>query len=377
MTSRIPFRAHPIWLRGLFALVLMLVPIQVRAEPPEPAYRVHYLYEGDSISWVPSDFAADVIAVALIEGPAPGQVTGDENLLTYTAPLDFFGRDSFIFELRDKRGNVLDSVAIELMVLPKVLPFSGYFSNRVVQGPALFNAERSKVVLCNQPTSAGMPLSCNHLTVVLPEQDVFIPLAWPTAGLDRLALFSPKQGKVLIFMPNGDRAQYVETVTLAGSQGSWPLIGDFFGDGSRRLVWVKPSGEVYFWAKAGATLLSGALPLLQPDSLTWPVIWPMEGETRQAIALSGGPASGLVWMALSPELDLFYGLESVRIGAIDYRRPFLYESLEADGNVLRQVSYLRQNGNSFELIRGLVASTSGHPTVIPVKFPDDPPVTGG
>lgn len=368
--NKIP-RWRTTWLRPIgIPLIALLAPalpalasVIVVTPIPEPPPTPHYIYEGQELSFQWSAFKA--IDGTIVGEPIFLDVRRDDEGFRLSAPAKAMGRDRVWIEPWSTTG-AMDPIPIDVWVYPRIFPISGRFDDgrRTV---GLFDAENGRFQLCRaQP---GQVLDCGYFPVVGYQGELRLPVAWPRAEDDDLALFSPESGTFYVYKIKPDGTlKLEESVEMKEAVAAWPVWGAFDPGGDWQLALVHADGTVTAYSKGNAEVWREKLEVPERNMLVWPAPWPIEDGSLHALALFQ-PAQGHVhWSARHPDGSILAGyVHSTQSG--DFSRPVLVDA-DSIGSFVGNTYFLHRQGNRFEL---RPFNTGGRPNVIPIKFPDDPP----
>lgn len=302
-------------------------------------------------------------AVVAVE-PSHGSVEIEPGAAIYYPDPGFLGRDG----MKLYAGNV--EIKVNLWVVPRVIPFAGRFDG-VYQGAALWDNGSRTFLLCGELASGTFELTCELAPVDgLPAANL-LPLAWPDQlGREVPMLYDPVTGRFHRLQRVGKRFAYRGPLEIQPAPGGWPIAGDFFGGGTLDLAIAKESGELFLlkrknwerWKPSGLALPPG-------EGLVWPIVLPRRG--GDAIALVDSRNGAVHWMRLDPG-GMDFGVAPNYVAIPDYGRPLAW-SMSGLSFVAADfpIFFLERAGQAYELRAG--GYLPNHPTIIPVKFPDDPP----
>jgi hypothetical protein len=280
----------------------------------------------------------------------------------YPYSSDYLGRDSMTL--------ALDGVVtqVELMILPRRLPFVGRFDG-ANETPALWDNRSRTFGLCDKPADDQYQLTCVFYPVVDLDEGAFIPLAWPVAGgKDVPVLFDPAAGRFHFLENRGDSFAVSEVIYIPGSRGAWPILGDFGGTGQRELVMVTGDGRIFKNTVKGNHSWPARF-AVSGDDLVWPILVPRVG--GDAVGLVS-PESCDVHSLRLDQLDGVIYEEDPAYVSGDCRRPLAW-FMSPLSNLAPglEIFFLRPTDDGeLPLVPGKYKASK--PQTIPVKFPDDP-----
>jgi hypothetical protein len=282
-------------------------------------------------------------------------------------PVGFIGRDSLRLEVEDQVFEV------ELRILPRLIAFTGRFDG-VYEAPALWDNHTRAFQLCDAWQS-GNQLTCEVVKVLGLTGGTFIPLAWPDeSGSESPALFEPAVGSFRQLERQGDIFWASGPLKLPLFPAGWPIFGDFFGSGTKELAMAAENGDLFLWSgKDWGLWPARQLAVAPGDGLVWPLVLPrLDGD---AVALVDSNTGNVNWMRLDPA-GVDFGVQIRHASIPDIRRPLAW-SLSPLAPITPDfpIFFLEHTGLNFQLRAGQYLP--GHPTIIPVKFPDDPACCGG
>lgn len=273
----------------------------------------------------------------------------------------FIGRDS----LRLAAGGA--QLRVELLILPRFMPFAGRFDG-VYQGAALWDNLEQAFQLCGEPARGEEELPCERVPVDGLGAGPFIPLAWPDAyGKESPVLFDPAASRFFHFQRRGAYFAVSEILEAPGFRGAWPILGDWSGEGRLELAMVGADGQVFQLGPRGWQPWPQAF-AVAPGALSWPILLPRDG--RDALALAEPESCDLHWLQLDSAAGAISDIEpSYTTG--DCRRPLSWVMSPvphlAPG---LEIFFLETGGDELLLVPGKYKASK--PSTIPVKFPDDP-----
>lgn len=302
----------------------------------------------------------------VVESPRHGRLDLDGFTATYTPEASFTGRDRVA--LTD--GAVI--WALELVVLPRVLPLAGRFYNQN-ETAGLYDNDARAFLLCEELVSSEEPLRCEWLPVEdAGVETTWVPLAWQleNEGLEVPALFDIETGELRILAPAGSSLVVQQVLSLPDAAGGLPVRGDWNHSGGRDLAVVFADGRVlsHNGVKWGVWPTEVEVP--ESDGLAWPILFQREGE-RDALALVHPKYGDLTWLSLASGGETFSGTER-SMGGTRFLRPLAWvmapspSAVESSG-----IFFLEKGPEGLQLVPGKYRGLK--PQTIPVKFPDDPP----
>jgi hypothetical protein len=283
-------------------------------------------------------------------------------------PVGFIGRDSLTLEAEDRVFEV------ELRILPRFIAFTGRFDG-VYEAPALWDNQTRAFQLCDAWQPGGNQLTCEVVKVLGLAGGTFIPLAWPdSSGSESPVLFEPAVGSFRQLERQADTFWASGPVKMQLFPHGWPIFGDFFGSGTRELAMAAENGDFYLWSdKEWQVWPARQLAVAPGDGLVWPIVLPRLG--GDAVALIDSNNGNVNWMRLDPA-GVDFGVQIRQASIPDVRRPLAWSrSPLAAITPDFPIFFLEDTGLFFQLRAG--SYIPGHPTIIPVKFPDDPIGGGG
>lgn len=366
------FRAAPAAV--LFALSLAPAATGVAAGPlavlePTPAVETILVVGTDdqqSIA-IRRDTANEAREVLVVEAPRHGYLELEPGAVFYQ-PAGYVGRDSLALAMDGT------TVYVELRILPRFIAFAGRFDG-VDETVALWDNQSRAFQVCSALAQGQSQLTCNWLPVSGLPAGTFIPLAWPNPSEDSPVLFQVETGTFRYLELDG--AAYVAggTLDMQSFPGGWPIFGDFVGSGTKEPAMVDGNGNVFLWSGKGwESWPVFELDVPPGDGLVWPLVLPRQN--GDAVALIDKATGEVHWMRLDAS-GLDFGVRDENSGVPDFGRPPLVWSQSGLNGVSASfpIFFLENLGNSLRLRAGHY--DPGHPTIIPVKFPDDPPLGGG
>jgi hypothetical protein len=346
-------------------LVAAIAPsVAVEASPARGGFRAVLVVADDEQAAVHIPAAGG--AVVAVE-PSHGVVETLPDATIYYPNTGFLGRDG----MKLYAGSV--EIKVSLWIVPRVIPFAGRFDG-AYQGAALWDNRSRTFLLCGVLPAGIYDLECELAPADGLPAGTFLPLAWPDRlGREIPMLYDPVTGRFLRLQRVGSGFAYGGPLEIHSLPGGWPIAGEFFGSGKLELAVVKESGELFLLAhKKWERWKPSDLAVPAGEGLVWPITLPRPG--GDAIALVDSGIGSVHWMRLDPA-GTDFGSAPSYVALPDFRRPLAWSMsglsfVSADFPIF----FLERSGQSFELRAGVYLPN--HPTIIPVKFPDDPPGGG-
>lgn len=304
---------------------------------------------------------------AALELPRHGYIAPGFGELNYYLDPGYFGRDSMALVVDGRE------VLIELLILPRFIPFTGRFDG-IDTAPALWDNQSRTFLLCDPLQADTVELSCDRLPVYGLGAEALIPLAWPDQfGQESPVLFEPVTGRFLNLARHGkSMLSVVGSLEVPLFPGGWPVFGDSTS-GNDTLTMVAQNGEVYLRAGIHWLLWPKRMEVPGGDGLVRPIVLPRPDS--DALALIHPVDGSVYWMRLDPEANEF-GIQPEYGSGVDFRRPIAWSNSGVP-NLTSNFRIFFLNVDDGVLWLKPAFYYPGHPITIPVKFPDDPPGGGG
>ncbi|MEM1204615.1 MAG: hypothetical protein AAGN66_15410 [Acidobacteriota bacterium] len=258
----------------------------------------------------------DPLSVDLVEGPKHGSLEPAPFALTYRPAGDYFGLDGATFEGTSTVDGLTQThtVDLQLWVLPRVLPIAGVFDNSYYGAPGFYDLAAREFILCSPWVGTGGPslpggnpsvgdpwsLTCERRPVVGAEVG-WIPVVWDWLGEGRNqipSLFDPSTGTLYRLIPE-IRVKRLRvapvSIQIGGAQWTWPVAGDWDGDGVETLAFYRHDGTV---TSVHNPHSSGAQTGTAQVLRTWPANLPYSGNKDELPWPYAVPESGKIVLRL-------------------------------------------------------------------------------
>ncbi|MEM6795315.1 MAG: hypothetical protein AAF725_15160 [Acidobacteriota bacterium] len=246
----------------------------------QPQTHTLQLIEGTSLEIHPADFLpAGFEVTAIVSQPSHGTLSGNTSArpdhsarkgkespaapFLYTPNRDFFGFDRLVLEAGQPFLGSAVLLELELRVLPRVLPISGFFDDSSSSGFGFYYLEERAFLLCDPRWIEGAvdgdpefnsfdsigTLTCTAHSV--PGADPgWLPVVgdWHGTRQNLLpSLFDAATGTNhrLERTYGASELAIAESVTLQDGAWAWPVTGDWLENGSDQLALYRADGAIH------------------------------------------------------------------------------------------------------------------------------------